>query len=211
MTKNILFSMFVEIYWPMSKAAATRQLILLKAFDLIYRNGFQATSIDTIIATTQVTKGAFFYHFKNKEEMGVALINEVIKPTMEENFVRRLSKSNHPADDIYALMKYLLQTSPDFQVQYGCPVVNLVNEVAPGSDSLNRALHGVLSQCLQAVRNSVQHGQALGQIRKDVNAGEVAEVIMMGYSGIRNMGKLLGAVCYQTYLKELRRYLQQLG
>lgn len=183
----------------MSKAAITRQAILLKAFDLIYRNGFQATSIDTIIATTQVTKGAFFYHFKNKEEMGFALINEVIKPRIEEEFVNRLPNSDHPADDIYALMKYLLQTSPDFQVQYGCPVVNLVNEVASISDLLHKALHGVLSQCLQTVRNSVQRAQTLGQIRKDVDAAEVANCIMMGYSGIRNMGKLFGAACYQTY------------
>ncbi|GAB3719790.1 TetR/AcrR family transcriptional regulator [Spirosoma lituiforme] len=203
--------MFVENYRPMSKAAATRQAILLKAFDLIYRNGFQATSIDTIIATTQVTKGAFFYHFKNKEDMGLALINEVIKPRMEDDFGHRLSLSDYPAEDIYALMKYLLQTSPDFQVQYGCPVVNLVNEVAPTSDSLQKALHGVLSQCLQLLRNSVQRGQALGQIRQDIDAAEVADFIMMGYSGIRNMGKLFGVVCYQTYLNALKRYLQQLA
>lgn len=195
----------------MSKAAATRQAILLKAFDLIYRNGFQATSIDTIIATTQVTKGAFFYHFKNKEEMGLALITEVIKPRMEEGFVNQLSHSDHPADDIYALMKYMLQTSPDFQIQYGCPMVNLVNEVASVSEPLHKALHGVLSQFLKALSETIKRGQALGQIRKEVDAGEVAEVIMMGYSGIRNMGKLFGAVCYQTYLNELKRYLQQLA
>ena len=203
--------MFVENLRSMSKAATTRQAILLKAFDLIYRNGFQATSIDTIIATTQVTKGAFFYHFKNKEEMGLALINEVIKPRMEESFFNRLPNSDHPADDIYALMNYLLLTSPDFQVQYGCPMVNLVHEVASVSNSLRKALHGVMNQFLQAVRKSVQRGQALGQIRQEVDAGEVAEVIMMGYSGIRNMGKLFGAVCYQTYLNELKRYLQQLA
>ena len=195
----------------MSKAAATRHTILHQAFDLIYRNGFQATSIDTIIATTQVTKGAFFYHFKNKEEMGLALINEVIKPAMEENFVRLLPKTDRPTDDIYALMKHLLQTAPFFQAEYGCPVVNLVNEVAATNHSLHQALHAVTSQCLQVVRSRVEHGQALGQIREDVDAVEVADFIMTGYSGIRNMGKLFGATCYQTYLNELKRYLHQLA
>ena len=60
----------------MSKAAAIRHTILHQAFELIYQNGFHATSINTIIATTQVTKGALFYHFKTKEDMGLALINE---------------------------------------------------------------------------------------------------------------------------------------
>lgn len=194
----------------MSKAAATRQTILQKAFGLVYRNGFQATSIDMIIATTQVTKGAFFYHFKNKDEMGLALVNEVIRPTMEETFIRLLPDTGHPADNIYAMMKYLLQTAP-FQVQYGCPVVNLVNEVAATNDSLHQALCAVMSQCLLVVRRSVQRGQAMGHIRDDVDAAQVADFIMISYSGIRNMGKLFGAACYQTYLKELKRYLQQLA
>ncbi|RAJ08805.1 TetR family transcriptional regulator [Chitinophaga skermanii] len=52
----------------MNKAAATRLNMLQKAFELIYVKGFQTTSIDDILATTQVTKGAFYYHFKNKDE-----------------------------------------------------------------------------------------------------------------------------------------------
>jgi TetR/AcrR family transcriptional repressor of nem operon len=68
----------------MSKAANTRITILQKAFELIYSKGYQTTSIDDIIATTQVTKGAFYYHFKTKDEMGVAIIEEILKPTMLE-------------------------------------------------------------------------------------------------------------------------------
>lgn len=194
----------------MSKAAETRHSILYKAFELIYRNGFQATSIDTIIATTQVTKGAFFYHFRNKEEMGLALIDEVIKPTMEESFIRPLLNSNQPADDIYLMMRHLLQTAPFFQAEYGCPAVNLVNEMAASNAPLHRALYAVMSQCLQAVSSSIQRGQVLGQIRADVDGAQVANFIMIGYSGTRNMGKLFGAACYQTYLNELKQYLNQL-
>ena len=52
------------------KAAATRLNILQKAFGLVYQNGYRTTSVDDIIATTQVTKGAFFYHFKHKDGNG---------------------------------------------------------------------------------------------------------------------------------------------
>ncbi|GAA6766408.1 hypothetical protein AAFH68_23500 [Flavobacterium sp. CGRL1] len=50
----------------MSKAVNTRLTILHKAFELIYTKGYQTTSVDEIIATTQVTKGAFYYHLKIK-------------------------------------------------------------------------------------------------------------------------------------------------
>ena len=194
----------------MSKAALTRQTILLKAFELIYQNGFQLTSIDTIIATTNVTKGAFFYHFKNKEDMGLALIQEVIKPTMEEGFVKPLAHASHPAQAIYALMEHLLLKAPFFQVQFGCPAVNLTSELAATSESLSKALHAVMNQCLGAVRNSLRQGQATGTIRVDVDPNAVADFVLVGYSGIRNMGKLFGIDSYHTYLTELKRYLDEL-
>jgi TetR/AcrR family transcriptional repressor of nem operon len=71
----------------MKKAESTRLNILQKAFELIYVNGYQTTSVDDIIATTKVTKGAFYYHFKTKDEMGIAIINEILKPTLSAGFI----------------------------------------------------------------------------------------------------------------------------
>jgi AcrR family transcriptional regulator len=71
----------------MKKSAATRLMILEKAFELIYAKGYQTTSIDDIIATTKVTKGAFYYHFKTKDEMGLAIINELVKPQLTSGFI----------------------------------------------------------------------------------------------------------------------------
>src|SRR3954462_2632675 len=112
----------------MSKPAYTRLTILHKAFELIYTKGYQTPSIDDIIATTQVTKGAFFYHFKNKDEMGLALINEVMMPSMEGAMVQPLAESTHPVRDIYNMVKLLLLDTPFLQVKYGCPAGNLTQE-----------------------------------------------------------------------------------
>jgi len=71
----------------MKKAAATRLMILTKAFELIYVRGYQTTSIDDILATTKVTKGAFYYHFRNKDEMGLAILQEILKPALTESFI----------------------------------------------------------------------------------------------------------------------------
>jgi TetR/AcrR family transcriptional repressor of nem operon len=89
----------------MSKAANTRTMILTKAFELIYKQGYQATSIDNILATTQVTKGAFFYHFKNKDEMGLAMINEIIYPGMYATLVKPLLDSKDPVNEIHEMME----------------------------------------------------------------------------------------------------------
>lgn len=92
----------------MNKAAATRHTILEKAFEIIHKKGDQTTSIDEIIATTMVTKGAFCYHFKTKDDMGLAIIDEILKPTMQTAFVETFQNSTDPIKEIYGLIKSLL-------------------------------------------------------------------------------------------------------
>lgn len=92
----------------MSKSNQTRASILNKAFDLIYVNGYQSTSIDEIIATTKVTKGAFYYHFRNKEQMGIAVINEIIFPEIHQGFILPLKGTEKPVKDIYKVIKNVL-------------------------------------------------------------------------------------------------------
>lgn len=194
----------------MSKAAATRLAILQKAFALIYVNGYQATSIDDIIAQTQVTKGAFFYHFKNKDEMGLAMINEIMHPAMYHAFITPLLNATDPAAGLYKMMKHLLLEDPNFIVKYGCPAINLIEEMSPLSQAFNKAIGRLVLQWQEAIEQSLKKGKAAGKIRKDVQTASAAYFIMSGYGGIRNLGKIYGKDCYKPYLKELKKYLDHL-
>ncbi len=57
-----------------TKGAKTRERILSEAKQLILARGFSGTSLDGILKATDLTKGAFFYHFKNKDELARAVI-----------------------------------------------------------------------------------------------------------------------------------------
>lgn len=195
----------------MSKAANTRLTILQKAFELIYSKGYQTTSIDDIIATTQVTKGAFYYHFKTKDEMGVAIIEEILRPTMLESFIKPVENSANPIEDFYNMISYLLLDDPFLQVKYGCPVGNLTQEMTPWNNQFSKALTELVDQWKITIEKAVANAQKSGLIRKDVNGEQVAYFIMSGYWGIRNFGKLQdNNSCYIFYLKEFRNYLNSL-
>ena len=198
-------------WYLMSKAAATRTMILTKSFELIYKQGFQATSIDNILANTQVTKGAFFYHFKNKEEMGLAMINEIVCPGMYTSLVKPLLEANNPVRDIYEMMRNVLLKVPFLRAKYGCPAVNLIEEMSPLNEDFKQALLKLSNSWQNAIKDSIDKGKASGEIRADVNSGHAACFIIAGYSGIRNMGKAIGSSCYGIYLQELKNYLKQLS
>ncbi len=52
--------------------AGARQKLLDAALSLIREKGYSSTSVDELCAQADVTKGAFFHHFKSKDALGVA-------------------------------------------------------------------------------------------------------------------------------------------
>ncbi|MEM8908203.1 MAG: TetR/AcrR family transcriptional regulator, partial [Bacteroidota bacterium] len=125
----------------MNKAESTRLELLNKAFELIYQQGYQATSVDKILNTTQVTKGAFYYHFKNKEEMGLAMIKEVVAPRLHRLLIAPLEKEEEDAATlIYQTIADNLLYNNDFDIRYGCPINNLVQEMSPVNQAFQKSL-----------------------------------------------------------------------
>lgn len=195
----------------MKKAQATRLAILQKAFELIYVKGYQTTSIDDILATTRVTKGAFYYHFKNKDEMGLAIINELMKPALTSSFIAPLQQEEDPLTAIYNLMHHLLMENEFLKVEYGCPAANFTLEMTPWNADFSRALNEITQEWTRRMTQTIEKGKKTGLIRIEVNAKQVTLFIMSGYWGIRNFGKLENSKkVYLAYLKELKNYLQSL-
>ncbi|HLP19627.1 MAG TPA: TetR/AcrR family transcriptional regulator [Chitinophagales bacterium] len=195
----------------MSKASTTRLAILQKAFELIYTKGYQTTSIDDILATTKVTKGAFYYHFKNKDEMGIAMINELMKPALTGSFIEPLQKNEDPLEAIYSLMHSLLMKNDFLKVEYGCPAANFTQEMTPWNADFSKVLNELTQQWTKVMSAAIEKGKKEGHVRKDVNAKQVTLFVMSGYWGIRNFGKLENSKkVYLPYLKELKNYLNSL-
>jgi TetR/AcrR family transcriptional repressor of nem operon len=185
-------------------------MILEKAFELVYRQGYQATSIDEIIARTAVTKGALFYHFKNKEEMGLAIINEVLYPGMAPYMKAALTRTGDIRTDLYTMMKNLLQDTRFFIVEYGCPAVNLIDEMAPLNGAFRKALIRIVEEWQDAIKAAIVKAQAGGSLDAAHDAKAIALYITAGYSGARNMGKMFGAKAYTTFLKMFKNYVDSL-
>ncbi|WP_419486801.1 TetR/AcrR family transcriptional regulator [Chryseobacterium bernardetii] len=195
----------------MKKAELTRLNILQKAYELIYTKGYQATSIDEIIATTKVTKGAFYYHFKNKDEMGIAVVNEVLSATTGYHFQLSAIIDRDPVETIYQMMHELLIENKFMKVEYGCPVSNLVQEMTPWHDNFREALKKEAAEWEKRLVTILENGKKNAFIRQDVNSVQATFFILSGYWGIRNFGKLQNdRSVYMYYLNELKIFLENL-
>ena len=185
--------------------------ILEKSFGLIYRNGYQATSIDKIIETTQVTKGAFYYHFKDKEKMGLAMIEEVVAPRLNKLLIDPIRNAENPLDKIYLTIKKNLTEDSDFDIRYGCPINNLIQEMSPIKDSFKSNLKSVIDNWRKAIVRELERGKKNGKVNSGIDSKSVAEFIIVSYEGLRGTGKVYQNFrLYKSYLKQLKFYLDTL-
>jgi len=72
---NIPTGWYVEVMNARASRSPTqpdaRSRLLDAAMQVIREQGYSATTVDDICGAAGVTKGAFFHHFKSKEELGV--------------------------------------------------------------------------------------------------------------------------------------------
>lgn len=194
----------------MDKAERTREAILHKAFDLIYQHGYQATSIDKIINTTQLTKGAFYYHFKNKDEMGIAVIKEVIVPRLEGHLMHPLQGAADPVSRIYEIFERKLLNDPELNIDFGCPTNNLVQEMSPLSLKFHKTLRTVLDKWIRIIKEALEYGKTQNTVKPSVDCEGAAEYIVSGYEGLKSVGKIYGRKIYISYLEQFKLYLETL-
>ena len=89
---------------PKSDHIETREKILIAAFEEIYEHGYQAASLSNILKNTGATKGALYHHFKNKKELGYAVLDEVVCESYLDSWIRPLADVDDPITKIKELL-----------------------------------------------------------------------------------------------------------
>jgi TetR/AcrR family transcriptional repressor of nem operon len=107
----------------------TRGRLLQAASREIYRSGFQSASLDKILASAGVTKGALYYHFKSKEALGYAVVEEVIAPDVHRTWIQPLESVKDPIDALIGIVQGISVRPED--VRDGCQPNNLAQEMSP--------------------------------------------------------------------------------
>lgn len=94
------------------KVQSTRQRIMEVARAGILDKGFDATSIEEIVAATDITKGGFFYHFRDKNALARALLEEYIGDTdrlLDRLFGRAADLSDDPLERVLIGLQFLAE------------------------------------------------------------------------------------------------------
>ncbi len=168
----------------------TRTKILFAAYKEIHLNGFQAASLNNILAHTGLTKGALYHHFPNKTELGYAVIEEVIADRIYRSFIAPLNDSGRPIDSLIELIQQSGNAFSLRDVQLGCPLSSLAQEMAPIDEGFRTRLNVIYELWHEAIVKAVMKAQQSGQLIDQVQPEQVAVMVVATMEGCLSAGMI---------------------
>ena len=182
-----------EVYWwrPLEDIEPdTRGIILFAAYKEIHSQGFQAASLSNILAHTGVTKGALYHHFPNKTALGYAVIDEVIAQRIHLSFIQPLEQFDNPIDGFIELIRQSGETFSITDINLGCPLTNLAQEMAPIDEGFRTRLIDIYEEWHQSIASVMTGAKKSGQIIDEVDPYTLAVTIVATMEGALSAAKV---------------------
>jgi TetR/AcrR family transcriptional repressor of nem operon len=189
----------------------TRNKLLQAAFEEIYRRGFQAASLDVILANAGVTKGALYHHFPDKAALGYAVVDEVIKGLLLTRWGVLAPSTGDPVTTLQQVLRGRAAGVTSREVELGCPLNNLAQEMSPLDHRFRRAVNATFDLWRDAVSRDLERGQAEGTVRKDVDPRKIAAFVVAAIEGSFGLAKgAQSASMLRSNLEVLSSFLESL-
>jgi TetR/AcrR family transcriptional repressor of nem operon len=170
---------------------ATRGKILNAAFLEFYKHGFQGGSLNHIVEVARTTKGALFHHFpQGKQQLGYAVVDEVIGPILKQRWLDPLTASADPIEDLKRAFRQFVQE--DIQSGHfvqGCPLNNLAQEMSPLDEGFRGRIDHLYSTWRACYAGAFAAAIDTGRVRKGTSPHDVAALVVASQMGIWGTGK----------------------
>jgi TetR/AcrR family transcriptional repressor of nem operon len=191
---------------------ATRDALVEAAFEEIYRHGFQAASLSRILAKTSLTKGALYHHFPTKNDLGLAVIEEVVREGLDAMFFAPLRDGDEPFEILLEIVRRKGQQAEHERISLGCPLNNLMQEMSPLDEDFKRHLNAVLTEWQSTIAEALRRAQQQGRVRHDVDCRAAALFVVASWEGCAGVSKNLQSVKeFRLCMKQLEAYVASLA
>ena len=182
-----------DVYWwrPLDDSLPdTRDKILFAAYKEIHVNGFQSASLSNILARTGLTKGALYHHFRDKTELGYAVVDEVIARRIHLSFIQPCEHLDNPIEGFIAYIQNAGNTFSMTDIELGCPLAVLAQEMAPIDEGFRTRLTAIYEQWHRSIADLLQRAKQMDLIIDEVEPYTMAVTMVAIMEGALNAAKV---------------------
>src|SRR5256885_8758467 len=110
---------------------STREAIIEAATRLMHVRGYQNTSLDDVLRASGAGKGNFYHHFRSKEDLGFAILDQLVGWFVERTLEPCFSDAAAPRlDQVRCFLDRVLEAQRKSNCVGGCAMGNLACELS---------------------------------------------------------------------------------
>lgn len=160
-----------------------RERIIRAGAAIMHGQGYAATGLKEILDAADAPKGSFYHYFPSKEAFALAVIEHY------EVMLRELGQPALTTEGLTCRERLALfvaryrESQAEGGFRRGCPIGNLVLELAGQSDALGKRLALSLEGLTRFFRRLIEAGQASLEIEATLDAAEAAGFLAGAWQG----------------------------
>lgn len=186
------------------KTFERRQEVIDAALKEFSDKGYKGASLNNILKEAQISKGTFYYHFKNKEDLYFFLIEILIEE--KKRFMKDRIKPEDFNEDIFTIFKLQAKLGVEFAINN--PQINdFAKSFIKERENLiyEKALERYNFKDDTLVKSLINNAYTKGEIRNDIPKEFVERLIGHLFT---NLVELTGALNVEDYEEQINFLLE---
>jgi TetR/AcrR family transcriptional regulator, transcriptional repressor for nem operon len=193
----------------MSKGDETKEKIIEQAANLFNQHGYAGSSIADIMRVTGLQKGGIYNHFKSKDDLALQAFDYAIAQ-IKQLYRNAWKDKRHAIERLQAIIAVFHNHIDKPLIEGGCPLLNTAVESDDAHPALRERAQKAMDSWRDLLCQIINKGIARGEIRPDIDADEVATIIISSLEGAVMMSKLYGnGIHIKRVAKHLNEYFDR--
>jgi TetR/AcrR family transcriptional repressor of nem operon len=157
--------------------------VIQRALHAFWRQGYVSTSITDLLSATKLERGSLYKAFGDKRSLYELALEEYLE-TGRRGMKEILESAESPLLGIELWLRQVHKSCSGAAGSPGCLAVGAMVEVATSDAAVRKRLVRHWSLVARRLQRALAKGQALGEVRNDVTAKELAQCVIRSVAGI---------------------------
>lgn len=194
----------------MSKGDETKAMIVQEAAALFNQQGYVGSSISDIMRVTGLKKGGIYNHFESKDDLAVQAFDYAVGQ-IQKRYRQAWASKEHSIERLQAIIdvfRIYIDNPQHPIIKGGCPLLNTAIESDDAHPALKERAQRAMNSWRELFRKIIEKGIIKGEIRPNVDADEIASILISTLEGSVMMSKLYSdSIHVERAIRHLSNYL----
>lgn len=167
-----------------------RERVLEAAKRLIEAQGFKNASLNDILSNAGVSSSNFYYHFKSKEDLGLAVVKQFTEK-LEVHVIQEIlqDKKRGPLERLRAYLDMHRKKLEANHCSAGCPFGKLTSELSEENPCFRELIETVFGRLRDSLRETIREGIERGELRRGIDPANASTLVLGTVQGLMLVAK----------------------